>query len=270
MFQIIVAAALAAAQPSEPRADASSAMALAESRGLRLYQGYRIATNVVAKPEAILKDRAGETKAYVITVSANEQRLTFVGRSDEGTPYAIWRGRYSDGIQVEGAPIARASASAGLGADETRAFWAERAALDYVFSNQKKLGPMSCAGDIMPNIIVLPPTNADPTLAVYIMSPQTNKDVVSLGGHYRFVIAASSRVQSFRGLTEGCHDIDLLHDGQRLVADYVSHRSEQYPNEAHVFASLATDAKIMVDTGQRPLWMVEKGKIQKDDTPPTR
>jgi hypothetical protein len=71
-------------------------------------------------------------------------------------------------------------------------------------------------------------------------------------------------------LTDGCHDIDLFEDGGRLAADYVRHRSSPYPNEIHVFVSLATDARIMVDTGQEPLWKVDKGKIQKDDTPPAR
>jgi hypothetical protein len=270
MFQFIVAAAIVALQPAEPKANPSSAITLAESRGLRLYQRYRIAAYAATKAEAVLKDRVGETNGYVITSSANDQVLTFVGRSDDGKPYAIWRGRYGNGSEVEGALIARASEAAILSDDEQAAFKAENAALSYIFSNQKKLGPISCAGDIMPNIVALPPTKTDPTYAVYIMTPQIDKDVFPLGGHYRITLDQNSRVQSFQGRIEGCHDIDLLHDGQRLVADYVRHRSERYPNEIHVFASLATNARIMVDTGQKPLWKVDKGKIQKEDTPPTR
>lgn len=270
MFQFIVAAAMVAAQPTGPKADPSSAIALAESRGRRLYQGYQIAASATAKAEAVLKDRIGETKTYVITSSASDQLFTFVGRSDDGKPYAIWRGRYRNGTEVEGALVARASTAAVLSDDERAAFGAERAALDYVFSNQSKLGPLSCAGDIMPNMVVLPPTTTDPTLAVYIMTPQTDKNVVPLGGHYRIAVDENSRVQVFKALTEGCHDIDLFHDGARLAADYVRHGSEPYPNEIHVFASLAADARIMVDTGQEALWKVDKGKIQKDDTPPTR
>ena len=270
MFQFIVAAAMVASQPSEPKANPSSAIALAESRGLRLYQAYQIAPYAVAKSKAVLKDRIGETNGYVITNSANDQLLTFVGRSDDGKLYAIWRGRYRNGIEVEAALIARESDAAILSDDERVAFNAERAALSYIFSNQSKLGPISCSGDIMPNMVVLRPTKTDPTFAVYIMTPQIDKDVVPLGGHYRITLDENSRVQSFWALTDGCHDIDLLHDGRRLVADYVNHRSDHYPNEIHVFASLAADAQIMVDTGQRPLWKVDKGKIQKDDTPPTR
>jgi hypothetical protein len=270
MFQIIVAAAMVALQPAEPKADPSSAISLAESRGLRLYEGYRIAAYAAAKAEVVLKDRIGETNGYVITNSANDQLLTFVGRSGDGKPYAIWRGRYSNGVEVEGTLIARESDAAILSDNERVAFKAENAALRYIFSNQKKLGPISCAGDIMPNIVALPPTKTDPTYAVYIMTPQIDKDVFPLGGHYRIILDENSRVQSFRALTEGCHDIDLLHDGARLAADYVRHRSDSYPNEIHVFASLATDARIMVDTGSEPLWKVDKGKIEKDDTPPTR
>jgi hypothetical protein len=270
MFQFIVAAAMVALQPAEPNANLSSAIALAESRGHRLYQAYQVAAYAVAKSEVVLKDRIGETKGYVITNPANDQQLTFVGRSYDGKPYAIWRGRYSNGIEVESALIARASDAAILSDDERVALNAERTALNYIFSNQTKLGPMSCAGDIMPNIVVLPPTKTDPTFAVYVMTPQTDKNVVPLGGHYRIILDGNSRVQSFRAMTEGCHDIDLLHDGRRLAADYVKHRSDNYPNEIHVFASLAADARIMVDTGQEPLWKVDKGKIQKDDTLPTR
>lgn len=270
MFHFLVAAAIVAAQPGEPQADSGDAIGLAQSRGFRLYQGYRIATHAVAKPETILKDRAEEAKAYVIAVSDSAQSLTFVGRSDKGEPYAIWRGHYSNGNLVDGAFVERSSGFAGLNKEEQSAFWGERAAMDYIFSNQTKLGPMSCAGDTSPNIIVLPPTRADPTFAVYIMTPQPDEAVVPLGGHYRIALDAKSRVQSFNALTHGCHDLDLFEDGGRLAADWVEHRSEKYPNEAHVFASLAADAKIMVDTGEAPYWKVEKGKIGKDDTPPSR
>jgi hypothetical protein len=269
MFLFTVAAAIAASQPTEPTASPGSAIALAESRGLRLYQGYQIAADAGAKGKAFLKDRIGETHGYVITNSANDQLLTFVGHSDDGKPYAIWRGRYRKALEVDSALVARGSDAAVLSDDERIGFKAEGAALNYVFSNQKKLGPISCAGDVMPNVVVLPPTKTDPTLAVYIMTPQTDKDVVPLGGHYRISLDTNSHVQSFRALSEGCHDIDLLHDGKHLLADYVAHRSDPYPNEVHVFASLAADAQIMVDTGQKPLWKVDKGKIQKDDAPPT-
>jgi len=271
MFSLIVAAAIAAAPPADPGADSSAAIALAESRGLRLYQAYRIAPYAVAKAGAVLKNRISETSGYVTTTAADrDQILTFIGRSGDDKPYAIWRGRYRDGAEIEGSLIERADSAATLTADEVAAFSAERAALSYVISNQSKLGPMSCAGDVMPNMIVLPPTKSDPMFAVYIMTPQTDKNVVPLGGHVRVVLDQNSHVQSLKRLTEGCHDIDLLHDGARLAADWVGHRSERTPNEAHVFASLATDAKIMVDTGQKPYWKVDKGKIGKDDTPPAR
>ena len=270
MFQFFVAAAMVASQPTEPKANPSSAIAQAESRGLRLYQGYRIATYAKAKSKVDFKDRIGEVIGYVITNSANDQRLTFVGWSDDGKHYAIWRGRYVNGVEVEGALVARTSDAATLSDDERVAFNAERAALNYVFDNQSKLGPLSCAGNAMPNVVALLPTTTDPSMAVYIMTPQTDKNVVPLGGHYRIALDKNSNVQSFNALTEGCHDIDLLHDGARLAADFVGHRSAPYPNEAHVFASLAADARIMVDTGSKPLWKVEKGKILKDDTPPAR
>lgn len=270
MFMFIVAAAMVAFQPSEPTADPGSDIALAESRGQRLYQANRIAPYAVVKAQAVLKDRIGETNGYVTTNSANDQLLTFVGRSNDGKPYAIWRGRYRNGIEVEAALIPRASDAAILSDDERMAFDAERAALDYVISNQNKVGPASCAGDIMPNVVVLSPTKTDPTFAVYVMTPQIDKDVVPLGGHYRIILDQNKRVQSFRAMTEGCHDIDLLHDGRRLTATWAKHRSDQHPNEIHAFVSLAAGAQIMVDTGQRPLWRVDKGKIHKDDTPPAR
>ena len=269
MFLFIVAAAMVALQPSEASANPDSAVALAESRGLRIYRSYHIAAYAAAKGQAVLKDRVRETRGYVITPSANDQLLTFVGQSDDGKPYAIWRGRYN-GAEVEGALVARESDAAILSDDERVAFKAERAALDYIFSNQQKLGPASCAGDVMPNVVVLPPTKADPTFAVYVMTPQIDEGVIPLGGHYRIALDENSHVTSFRAMTEGCHDIDLFHDGRRLEADYVSNRSDKYPNEIHVFASLATNARIMVDTGEKPLWKVDKGKIRKDDTPLTR
>ena len=270
MFQFIVAAAIVALQPPEPKANPSSAISLAESRGQRLYQGYRIATYATAKSKADFKDRIGEVIGYVITDSGNDQLLAFVGRSDDGKHYAIWRGRYANGVEVEGALVARTSDAATLSDDERVAFKAEGAALNYIFSNQSKLGPLSCAGDRMPNVVALLPTTTDRSLAVYIMTPQTDKNVVPLGGHYRIALNKDSSVHSFKALTEGCHDIDLLHDGSRLEATWLKHGSDPYPNEIHVFASFAANALIMVDTGQRPLWKVEKGKILKDDTPPAR
>ena len=270
MFLFTIAAAMAASQLAEPKAAPSSAIALAESRGQRIYQGYQIAGYAAAKDKAVLRDRISETHGYVITNPANDQLLTFVGHSSDGKPYAIWRGRYRNGLEVDSALVSRGSDAAVLSDDERIGFKAGNAALNYVFSKQKELGPISCAGDVMPNVVVLPPTKSDQTFAVYIMTPQIDKDVVPLGGHYRITLDQDSRIQSFRGLTEGCHDIDLLHDGERLVADYVGHRSDPYPNEIHVFASLAADARIMVDTGQKPFWKVEKGRIQKDESPPAR
>src|SRR4051812_25994128 len=129
MFQFIVAAAMIAVQPAEPKANPGSAIALAEIRGLRLYQSYEIATSAAAKAKAVLKDRVGETQGYVITTSGDDQLLTFIGRSKDGKPYAIWRGRYSNGTEVEGALIARASDAASLSDDERASFKAERVAL---------------------------------------------------------------------------------------------------------------------------------------------
>src|SRR4051794_9401426 len=267
MFHFFLAAAVAAAQPPKLKANPGNAIELAESRGLRLYQGYRVATYAAAKSEAVFKDRIREINGYVITNSGNDEILTFVGRSGDSKAYAIWRGRYHDGIEVEGSLIPRGSDAAALSDDERLGFQAERAALNYVFSNQKKLGPISCAGDVMPNVVVLSPMKADPALAVYIMTPQANKNVVPLGGHYRIVLDGNLRVQSFNALTEECHDLDVFEDGGRLAADRVPHRSEATPNERPGLASPLSGAKIMVDTGQKPYWKVERGKILKDDTP---
>ena len=263
MIAFYLSAVIAASPPLPAISPGSREIEIAESRGQRMYRYNRLAPSASALAEQVLEDRLAETRGYTVSDNGDTQTLTFIGLEDE-KPYAIWRGIFRNAKQVSGGFVPVGSKSASPTVIERDIFNAQRAALSYVFNASEKEGLKSCAGDVMPNLVVLTPTTTDPDLNVYIVSPQTDKDVVPLGGHYRVTLDKDLNANSFRSMTEGCHDIDLFHDGQRLVATHVRHKLEPFPNEIHVFVALEAEARLEVYTGDADRWTVEKGRIHRE------
>lgn len=167
---------------------------------------------------------------------------------------------------MAGGLVPRSSERAKLSRTEAATIASQRAALQYFYSPKNKIDPISCAGDINPNYVTLTPTKSDPNYLVYVISPQTDKNVFTLGGYYRMTLDADRRVTAFRALSDGCHDVDLFHDGSPLQAAYVKREAGMYPTEIHVLASLVAEARIMVTTVDGQMWVVDKGRIAKDDS----
>lgn len=268
MLDLLLAAAMAVAQTAPPEKRLGEEIRLAEERGQRLFRYHRIAPYAARLAEREVGSRISEVAGYVTTGAANAQTLTFIGRAN-GKDYAVWRARYLDGKKMTGGLVPKSSERAKLSSAEAVTFASQQVALKYFLSSDNKVEPLSCAGNIRPNYVALPPTPSDPQYLIYILTPQTDEDVFTLGGYYRMTLDSDRQVTKVWALGEGCHDIDLMHDGSRLQATYVKHGPDDHPNEMHVLASLVARAQIMVTTTNGQKWVVEKGRIAKRQKPLT-
>lgn len=263
MFVLLLATAITIAPAAPLDERQSEGIRLAEERGQRLFRHHRIAPYAAGLGKREVGNRFSEVAGYVSIEENEAQVLTFIG-SANAKEYAVWRARFLDGKKVTGGLVPRSSERAKLSRTEAATRASQRAALQYFFSPKSKIEPISCAGDINPNYVALPPTKSDPNYLVYVLTPQTDKDVFTMGGYYRMTLDADRQVTAFRALGDGCHDVDLIHDGSRLQATYVKHEPDIYPTEIHVLASLVAEAQIMVTTVDGQMWVVEKGRIAKD------
>ncbi len=107
-----------------------------------------------------------------------------------------------------------------------------------------------CAGDIF-NVFVVPPLTPDGVIDVYQISPQTQRGVYPLGGHFRTSIAPDGSVAATRSYTHACVDATVTDPaaGARPAPITVTHLLDDLPQDIHVFLSAWTGHPLLVVAG---------------------
>jgi hypothetical protein len=107
-----------------------------------------------------------------------------------------------------------------------------------------------CAGDVF-NVFVVPPLTPDGPIDVYQISPQTERGIYPLGGHFRTSIAPDGSVAASRGYTASCVNATVADPppGGRPAPIAVTHLLDPLPQDIHAFISAWTGHPLLVVAG---------------------
>jgi hypothetical protein len=115
-----------------------------------------------------------------------------------------------------------------------------------------------------PNIAVVPPDEADGPIDLYVMTPQTEENLLPLGGHSRATLDRTGRIIAQRKFTNSCIELSTAEDagsGQRPHSLMVTHLLDPVPTEIHVFTAMAAGMPLFVGTEDNRLWEVTGQRI---------
>jgi hypothetical protein len=230
--------------PAElPPTEESAALAAAISVGSTIYrhdQAASVATDAALALRKFKKDKRVE--GWVTEQRGDRFVVTFL----DSTPAALYRVPVTGGVAGE---VEILEAPAPLSAYESGAASARSAALASKFQ--------PCAQTY--NSVVLPGSNASEDWVVYLLPGTTKKNIVPLGGTYRFSIK-DAHVTSQRGFTRTCVALQTDPKAEALM---VTHLLDPVPTEAHVFWSIWAKKPIYISTPPGgTLWSVDGDKIR--------
>lgn len=252
---LIAGTTVAGAAASRMTAAEMQAVQQALNRGALLYAYDQAAwhgtDDFLAKADAATRARSG---GWIVDGPADAPELVFVDKSPD--PHALYVADFKDGKL-----IASRLTDAG---DDTALSPMRRRMVAALVSARAALGAdraVFTCGKAPFNTVVLPPTEPDAPIPVYLLTPQTERDVYPLGGHFRADVESSGRV-TIRAFTKaGLPMRRPAAGGKSVEALVVSHLLDPTPTETHVFSSLAAHLPIYVVTGDR-LWAVEGNRIR--------
>ncbi len=113
-----------------------------------------------------------------------------------------------------------------------------------------------------PNVAIVPPETIDGPIELYVMTPQTENDVIPFGGHHKLTMDRDGRVTGQRRFTNSCLSMPLSEPGKpKPVALALTHLLDPTPTEIHVFSAMAAGLPIMVAAGGS-IWEVSGERIR--------
>jgi hypothetical protein len=245
-----VAAAAAPARISDAEA---AAVQLAGSRGTLIYAYDQAAWHGTDDMIAKMPKAAETVGGWIVDGPSDAPEIVFYDRDPTG-PHALYTARFKDG-KLASSRVLTAADDRTLSAARLAMITAREAAakaLKTAQVNRCKEQPF--------NTVVLPGTGAEPAL-VYFLSPQTSKDAIPMGGHYRVEVAADGKTK-LRPFTKSCLEMPFAEAGKKPGALVVSHLLDPTPTEVHVFSSLAAGLPIYVATPEgRRIWVVNGTRV---------
>jgi len=253
---VLLPGAVAIAQPLTKAERTAVNAALARGRQLyRLDQAAWHASDVMLTQ--LPQQRHGELRGFIVEERGGKQIVTYYG-VDGDEPVAVWVAEMRDG---------RALASFEVAPDGPRELTAIQKrmiqALDVVRSTTNK----PCASALF-NALVIPPARVQDPVEVYMLTPQTKKNIYPGGGHWKIVVGADGTVQSSRQFTKACMDLELPPD---TVAIMMGDMLDPVPSELHVYLSQWTRRPIYVVAREpEQLWVVEGGGRMRKVTEPVQ
>jgi hypothetical protein len=184
-------------------------------------------------------DGAGIT-GWIAEAEGNGVAVTFYADTDTG-PVTVYRITIAGG-RVVGRNVYLAGTRPPLNPLQAR-MAAARAATG-------RLENRPCTGDVF-NVFVVPPLTPDGSIDVYQISPQTQRNVYPLGGHFRTSIAPDGSVASTRRYTAACVDTTVTDPapGAHPAPIAVTHLMDPLPQDIHVFLSAWTGHPLLVVAG---------------------
>jgi hypothetical protein len=101
------------------------------------------------------------------------------------------------------------------------------------------------------NYFVVPPTTPNGNIDVYQISPQTQRGVYPLGGHFRTAVAPDGSIAETRGYTHACVNVTVAEPaaGARPAPISVTHLMDDLPQDIHAFLSAWTGHPLIVVAG---------------------
>jgi hypothetical protein len=107
-----------------------------------------------------------------------------------------------------------------------------------------------CGGDEF-NYFVVPPLTPTGNIDVYQISPQTQRGVFPLGGHFRTSVAPDGSIAETRGYTHACVNATVTDPaaGARPAPITITHLLDDLPQDIHAFLSAWTGHPLIVVAG---------------------
>lgn len=116
--------------------------------------------------------------------------------------------------------------------------------------------------DNRPNTLVMPP-DADGTIAVYLLTPQSDLDSYPIGGHWRANVAADGTVAT-RRYTKSCLELAFgpsQETGDTVVAVGTISLLDDVPTDVHVFVARYLPVPMQLGTLSRDVYEIDKGEV---------
>lgn len=236
---------LAALPPLEEEA----ALRSAEEVGALLYRHDRAAaraTDSLAKVRGF--KRRKDLIGWITEARGDEVVVTFLGRDKVGSLMAYYRVRVDGSGAVVGKPSVL-KVPEPLTEFEAAAAQARSTALASTFQ--------SCAKTY--NTVVMPEESDPDAWVVYLLPGTTKRNIVPIGGSYRFDVNNRTGVANVQPYTKTC--IQLEND-PKSAGLMVTHLLDPVPTDIHVFWSIWAQKPLYVATPPYgTVWSINDGKI---------
>jgi hypothetical protein len=246
------------AADAKPRASAQEASAtrLAFERGKLIYAYDRAAWQGSDDLVAKMPDYASKVGGWIVDGPAEAPQLVFYDKN-EADPHAVFIARFKD-RQLQSSQV--------LGASDDRNLSPQRKSM--IAARLAAVAALATAGvgrckEQPFNTVVLPPERPGAATLVYIMTPQSDRKAIPMGGHYLVEVAADGSAGKPRPFTKTCLEMPFADaKGGRPEALVVSHLLDPVPTEMHVFSSFAAGLPIYVSTENGRVWAVNAAGIR--------
>ena len=239
----------------------SDAIALAEARGKLLYAYDQAAWHGTDDMVTKLPDYRNRAGGWIVDGPADSPELVFFDR-DEADPHALYVAHFRNN-QLVSSHVLVPGEDSRLSPARKRMIAARHAATERFVADK----PLICTAAQV-NPVVLPPAAPGAPILVYILSPQTEANVLPFGGNYRVDIAPNGTPGPLHPFAKSCLDLrtgdPADKGGGKTAALFVTHLLDPVPTEIHVFLSLAGHIPIAVGTTQNGAsWMVDGTDIKR-------
>lgn len=202
------------------------------------------------------RDRQPEIGGWIVTPAVGGLHVDYFGQG-AAADRVIYSADVKNGA-VGNAAVYRAAEAPTLGEPALQMARALRAGVAEMAGRNDR---RPCANARF-NSIVLPP-GKDGVIPVYFLTPQTQRGSLPFGGHYKLDMSPAGKVSSSRAFTRSC--VTLSHppasSGARPAALVLTHNLDPHPTEIHVFQQYYAGVPLLVATGPKTIWKVERGRV---------
>lgn len=242
--------------------DAQRAAAMDAGRAGRLIYEYDGAAWVSTDAMlAAIKDPATVgMRGYIVESDGADQEAIYYGIKD-ALPFKIFVARVHDG-KLLSSEVVKPGKSNAMTPIEKRMIDARDAVLNREAMIAAKITP--CSKESF-NTVVLPPSDPDGLVRVYVLTPQPSSGAIPFGGHYRFDVDARNRVVASRPFAKSCAVLPepTAASPGKPVSLFITHLLDDQPTEIHVWQSLFRKMPVYVGIGSnRQIWVADGDKVR--------
>jgi hypothetical protein len=233
----------AVAPASATAADEASRIAEAAHRGALIYRYDQAAWH---SSDALVADLTQAELAAVrgwVVVPAGDALRTIYYAGEPGAHTALYSADWSSGDRTSNRRRYTTPDDQRLDAETARVI-ALRDSISFD-------GLQNCSNRAF-NIVTLPASATGNSDSIYLLSPQTDRNI-PFGGHHR-IDFVDGRETARRRFTNSC--IAFPPQGDML---FISHLLDPIPTEIHVFSMYAARRAVAVGTADQRIWAVEPG-----------